>query len=70
MTPKIGSRWFRGNYKPELGNYVGYTILFITNTAHKSDSHPPQVVYRGDNGHIWSLPLSKFPGNLIKEVKQ
>ena len=65
--PEISSRWVRPDYKPSVGPYNGYTILFITNGAHISEHHPQQVVYEGDNGFIWSLPLSRWPGNLIEE---
>jgi hypothetical protein len=62
-----GTRWTRPNYDPEKGPYNGYTVLFATNTAHTSDRHPPQVVYQGDNGCVWSLPLADWPGSLIPE---
>ena len=67
VLPAIGSRWTRANYDPEKGAYNAYEILFITNTAHVSDKHPPQIVYRGDNGHYWSRPFEKWPGALIPE---
>lgn len=66
--PERGSRWTRADYDPEKGPYNGYTVLFITNTAHPSEAHPQQVVYKGDNGHYWSLPLDTWPGNLIPEM--
>jgi len=65
--PAIHSRWNRANYDPSKGRYNGYTIRIITNTEHRSNKHPPQVIYQGDNGYWWSLPLSEWPGNLIKE---
>lgn len=67
--PEIGSRWVRGDNKfdPEHGEYNGYTVMAITNTEHVHPSHPPQVVYKGDNGRIWSLPLERWPGNLVPE---
>jgi len=33
-------------------------VLFITNTAHDTAAHPPDVVYMGRNGNLWSRPLS------------
>lgn len=61
-------RWRRKDAVDAKDNaYQGYTVLFVTNTAHLHERHPPQVVYRGDNGHMWSLPLDKWPGNLIPE---
>ena len=67
-TPEVGSRWVRQNYDPNKGRYNGYTVLFVTNLAHISENHPPQVVYRGDNGHFWSLPFSQWPGSLVTET--
>ena len=29
---------------------------------------PPQVVYLGDNGNLWSLALAEWPKHLIPEV--
>ena len=68
MNDLIGTRWTRPGYDPTLGPYNGYTILFVTNTSHLSDNHPPQVVYQGDNGKYWSLPLVDWPGKLIPEA--
>ena len=62
-----GSRWGREGYDPFKGDYNGYTVLYVTNTAHVHENHPEQVVYRGDNGKIWSMPLSEWPGNLVQE---
>ena len=58
------TRWCRKDYDPNKGNYNGYTVVTITNTANR---HPEQVVYKGDNGNIWSIPLADWPGNLIPE---
>ena len=67
-VPEIGSRWARrAKHDPSKGAYNGYTVLFITNTANVSDKHPPQVVYQGDNGFKWSLPLTDWPGSLVPE---
>ena len=65
--PKVGSRWCRPGYDPSKGPYNGYTVLFVTNLSHRSEKHPPQVVYEGDNGRVWSLPLDKWPGRLVPE---
>lgn len=68
--PDAGSRWMRAApHDSARGPYNGYTVSFVTNTAHASPRHPPQVVYVGDNGYVWSLPLSEWPGNLIPEVR-
>jgi len=69
-APQLGSRWTRPGYDPALGVYNGYTVLFITNTAHKHPNHPPQVIYQGDNGKVWSLPLVEWPGKLIPEEEE
>lgn len=66
--PRVGSRWRRtSEYDAAKGPYNGYTVLFITNTAHSHPSHPPQVVYEGDNGHKWSVDLDRWPGSLTPE---
>lgn len=67
--PTAGSRFCRPGFDPAKGTYNGYTVLFTTNTEHLSDKHPPQVVYRGDNGKLWSLPLSDWPGSLVPEER-
>ena len=64
---EIGSRWTRPDFNPDLGEYIGYTVIAITNTENEHPNHPPQVIYEGDNGKVWSLPKDKWPGNLIPE---
>lgn len=49
--PKPGTPWMHRN--GEI-----YTVLCITNTAHDTAAHPPDVVYMGRNGNLWSRPLS------------
>jgi hypothetical protein len=66
-APLVGTRWMRPGYDPVQGPYNGYTVTGITNTAHTSPRHPPQVIYVGDNGNLWSLPLDQWPGKLIPE---
>lgn len=69
-TPAIGSRWMRSTkYDPTKGPYNGYSVLFVTNTANLHPDHKPDVVYQGDKGHVWSLPLYKWPGSLVPEAK-
>jgi hypothetical protein len=64
-APPVGSRWQRtAPHDPTKGPFVGYTVMGITNTENQNAKHPPQVVYRGDNGKLWSLPLAEWPGNL------
>ncbi len=67
-APEIGSRWARSEpHDPAKGVYNGYTVLAVTNTAHESDNHLPQVIYAGDNGNMWSHPLNTWPGSLVPE---
>jgi hypothetical protein len=68
MAPEITSRWQRtAKYDPKLGPYNGYTVVAITNTGHAHENHEPQVIYRGDNGLLWSRPLVLWPGSLKPE---
>lgn len=63
--PDIGSRWeIDREYHPSMGPRNAYTVLHITNLDHPSNKYPPQVVYQGDNGHVWSRGLSVWPGGL------
>lgn len=48
--PKPESRWQHRN-----GCY--YTVLFLTNAENENSDYPVTVVYRGDNGNLWSRPL-------------
>jgi len=69
QLPKLKSRWHRGDngFDPLSEKYNGYTVVCITNIANPHEKHEPQVVYRGDNGKVWSLPVSRWPGNLVPE---
>ena len=70
MTPDLGSRWVRNQqHDPSKGPLNHYTVLFITNQDNLSCKHPMQVVYRGDNGKLWSLPLEQWPGNLREVIE-
>jgi len=63
----VGTNWCRNEpYDPAKGPYNTYTVLFVTNTDNIHKKHACQVVYYGDNGRHWSLPLSKWPGNLVQ----
>jgi len=59
----MNTRWKRQDCK----SGHGYTVVGITNLAHQSDKHPPQVVYQGDNGNLWSMPLANWPGSLVPQ---
>lgn len=48
-------------YKHRNGNE--YKVLMITNTAgspERQEKYPKTVVYQGENGHVWSRPLSDW----------
>ena len=56
-----GSRWVHKN-----GNV--YTVLMLTNT--ESDDHfryPPMVVYRGENGNVWSRKASDWDRSMRRQ---
>ena len=64
-VPALGSRWeIDAVYDPSRGPRNAYTVLFVTNLEHLSSKYPPQVVYRGDNGRVWSRSLGQWPGSL------
>jgi len=64
-VPALGSRWeIDAVYDPSKGPRNAYTVLFVTNLDHLSSKYPPQVVYRGDNGRVWSRSLGQWPGRL------
>ena len=64
-----GTRWQRKEQNEEYP-YNGYTVLMVTNLLHEHPAHPPQVVYQGDNKKVWSLNLSRWPGNLEPETQE
>ena len=71
-----GTRWQRKDQSnvsesPEPGKhpYNGYTVLMVTNLSHSHPDHPPQVIYKGDNGKCWSLDLTRWPGSLEPETE-
>ena len=64
-TPKIGGKWCRPDVSS--GDFY-YEVVCVTNTDHISDKHPQQVVYRGYNSSMWSMPLSDWP-NKLREIK-
>lgn len=37
-----------------------YTVLLIANQHSENPKYPPTVVYEGDNGRVWSRPLSDW----------
>ena len=59
MIPEIGSTW-----KHRSGRI--YTVVFITNVGFINQKYPVTVVYRGENGNVWSRPLSDWDGSFTK----
>ncbi len=58
------SRWRHTN-----GNL--YTVLCVANEfTERPEQYPPTVVYQGDNGRIWSRPVSDWSRSmtLVNEV--
>lgn len=64
LKPLIGSRWRRK--KRWCVSLFGYTIIGLANVEHNNPKRPPEVVYQGDNGFLWTMKLSEWPGNLVK----
>lgn len=71
-APKISTRWVvkDNNYSPDFGVYNAYTVIAVTNTERLNINNEPQVVYKGDNGTVWSLPVGEWPGNLREETNE
>lgn len=66
LLPAIGSRWKRSEpHDPSKGPVNEYTVIHVTNTSNFNPHHPAQVVYKGDNGRIWSRPLASWPGRKL-----
>jgi hypothetical protein len=42
-------------YEHSNGNV--YTVIHVTNTKNITSKHPPDVVYMGQNGYVWSRRL-------------
>lgn len=56
-VPETGSTWRHKN-----GNE--YTVLLVANLASERNEYPVTVVYRGQNGKVWSRPLSRWHGSM------
>ena len=61
--PKRGDVW-------RHRNGIDYTILHVTNIGHVREDHPPDIVYQGENGNVWSRRLSDWHRSftLVKDV--
>ena len=67
--PLLGSRWARKEpFDPSKGKYNAYTVTCITYP--RSDGSGGNVVYKGDNGRFWEMPLSDWPRNLKPETDE
>jgi hypothetical protein len=60
--PIIKSRWVHTN------KHHAYTILLLTNEHSENDNYQIQIVYQGDNGKIWSRPLSDWYRSMTPEI--
>jgi hypothetical protein len=60
--PQIGSRWVHTN-----GNK--YVVIIVTNIhSERQIEYPTTVVYIGDNGRIWSRPLTDWRRSMSPET--
>lgn len=51
----------RENTRWKHRNGCLYTVLFLTNEhTERPETYPVSVVYKGDNGNVWSRPLSDW----------
>lgn len=56
IEPINGSRWVSRKHPHRMV----YTVVGVSNTAFISAEYPPQVVYRGANGFLWTKPLDTW----------
>lgn len=62
-APASTTRWQHSN-----GNF--YTVLVMSNgDSERPDEYPETVVYQGDNGKVWSRPLSRWHGRMTEVPK-
>lgn len=43
-----------------------YRVMLLTNLTNERADHPPDVVYVGENGNIWSRRLSDWSRSMTK----
>lgn len=41
-----------------------YTVVLITNLDSTKESYPPTICYQGEDGKLWSCPISKFENSM------
>ena len=51
--PAEGTKW-------EHYNGCKYNVLMLTNLHSENEKYPVTVVYQGENGRVWSRPLSDW----------
>lgn len=61
--PKPGELW------EHMATGNKYVVLYVTNTGHKSDKHPEDVVYRSFNSDaVWSRPLTSWRNRFVRRA--
>lgn len=62
LMPDVGSKWTHTN-----GNL--YEVIAIANKdTEYPDKYPITVVYKGENGKIWSRPLSDWSRSMTEKI--
>lgn len=59
VRPKLRTRW-------RHRNGAEYTVWAFTNTESTNPDYPETIVYHGDNGNLWSRPLSDWHRSMTK----
>lgn len=57
ILPDVGTK-----YRHHNGNV--YEVMFITNVGSQRPEYPVTVVYKGENGKVWSKPLADFKAKM------
>lgn len=58
----VGSKW-------RHRNGASYTVIMLTNLYTESpEVYPITVVYRGDNGKVWSRPLNDWHRSMTADT--
>lgn len=43
-----------------------YEVIMLTNEQSTNDNYPVNVVYRGNNGNVWSRPISDWNRSFVE----
>lgn len=62
IPPEINSVW---RSKRHVGA-MRYVVIGVANTAFQNPDYPPQVVYRGDSGFLWTKPLTEWYDKMVE----